>query len=86
LQNNSTDYAKFMVAVLNDKDFLSTFKTDTGIFVDKNIRWNMGFGVEQTSYGKTNFQWGDNGTFKTFLITYPDKKEARIFYQFRKWS
>jgi len=80
LQTNSTDYAKFITAVLNDKDFLSALKTDTGMYVDKNIRWNKGLGIEQTSYGRANFQWGDNGTFKAFLITYPDKREGLVYF------
>ncbi len=80
LQTNSTDYAKFIVAVLNDKDFLSALRADTGMYVDKNIRWNKGLGVEQTSYGRANFQWGDNGTFKAFLITYPEKKEGLVYF------
>ena len=80
LQTNSTDYTKFIVAVLNDKDFLTALKADTGIFVDKNIRWDMGLGIEQTSNGRANFQWGDNGTFKAFLITYPGKKEGLVYF------
>jgi tetratricopeptide (TPR) repeat protein len=80
LQTNSRDYAKFMIAVLNDKDFLSAFKTDTGMYVAKNIRWNRGLGLEQTKDGKANFQWGDNGTFKAFLIFYPEKKEGVVYF------
>ena len=80
LQTNSIDYAKFIIAVLNDKDFLSALKTDTGMYVSKNMRWEMGLGEEQTSYGKANFQWGDNGTFKAFLITYPEKKEGLVYF------
>lgn len=80
LQTNSTDYAKFISAVLNDKDFLAALKTDTGMYVAKNIRWNKGLGIEQTSYGSANFQWGDNGTFKAFLIMYPDKKEGLVYF------
>lgn len=80
LQTNSTDYAKFITAILNDKDFLTTLNADTGMFVEKNIRWNMGLGNEQTTYGKANFQWGDNGTFKAFLIIYPEKKEGLVYF------
>ena len=85
LQTNSTDYAKFIIAVLNDKDFLTALKTDTGMYVANNIRWNKGLGIEQTTYGSANFQWGDNGTFKAFLVMYPDKRRACLFCQFRKW-
>jgi len=37
-------------------------------------------GIQQTSYGRANFQWGDNGTFKAFLITYPEKKEGLVYF------
>ncbi len=80
LQTNSTDYAKFIIAVLNDKDFLTALKTDTGMYVANNIRWNKGLGIEQTTYGSANFQWGDNGTFKAFLVMYPDKKEGLVYF------
>jgi CubicO group peptidase (beta-lactamase class C family) len=80
LQTNSSDYAKFIAAILNDKDFLSALRADTGMYIDKNLRWNMGLGIEQTNYGRANFQWGDNGTFKAFLITYPDKKEGLVYF------
>ena len=86
LQTNSTDYAKFIIAVLNDKDFLTALKTDTGMYVANNIRWNKGLGIEQTTYGSANFQWGDNGTFKAFLVMYPDKKKGLFILPIQKMA
>jgi CubicO group peptidase (beta-lactamase class C family) len=80
MQTTALDYAKFMRAVLKDKKFLALLKTDKGMPVGPNVSWRNGLGFEETTSGPAFWQWGDNGTFKAFMIAYPDKQEGLVYF------
>lgn len=80
LQTTAADYGKFLVAILSDKKFMAKLKSNKGIFVNKNVSWRDGLGYEETNQGSAFWQWGDNGTFKAFLIGYPEKKEGLVYF------
>ena len=45
---------------------------------DPFIAWACGVGLATTSRGLAQWQWGDNGTFKGFYLTLPDRNESLV--------
>lgn len=80
LQTTAADYAKFLIAVLRNKQFMAVLRSGKGVKVDSNLSWRSGLGYEETSQGPAFWQWGDNGTFKAFLIGYPEKGEGVVYF------
>ncbi|MGI4885972.1 MAG: serine hydrolase domain-containing protein [Janthinobacterium lividum] len=47
---------------------------------DPYIAWACGVGLAITSQGLAQWQWGDNGNFKGFFMTLPDKQESVLIF------
>ncbi len=47
---------------------------------DPYIAWACGVGLATTSQGPAQWQWGDNGNFKGFFMTLPDKQESVLIF------
>ena len=47
---------------------------------DEFIAWAAGVGLATTTQGLAQWQWGDNGGFKGFYLTLPDRKETLVFF------
>ena len=47
---------------------------------DAHISWACGVGLADTSQGLGQWQWGDNGTFKSFFMALPGKQESLVFF------
>lgn len=87
LQTTATDYGRFVAALLNGQGLKKT--TRTQMFTPQahsqlkegsdTLQWCLGVGYQLTGAGKAVWQWGDNGTFKAFLIGYPDKQEGLVY-------
>lgn len=45
---------------------------------DPYIDWACGVGLAATSQGLAQWQWGDNGNFKSFFMTLPGQKESLV--------
>jgi CubicO group peptidase (beta-lactamase class C family) len=80
LQTTALDYAKFLVAVLQDKVFMTALQKEPSITVADNLSWGLGFGQQRNKDGMAFWQWGDNGTFKAFLIGYPNNREGLVYF------
>lgn len=80
LQTTALDYAKFLSKVLQDKKFIAAFQKEPAMTVADHLTWGLGLGHQTSSDGLAFFQWGDNGTFKAFLIGYPAKKEGLVYF------
>ena len=80
LQTTAVDYGTFLVAMLQDKKFMTALQADTGMMVAQRLSWKAGLGYEQTNHGPAIWQWGDNDTFKAFVVAYPGKKEGLVYF------
>ena len=88
LQTTAADYAKFEMALLNKRGLkAATFQQmftpqpkSQMVQDNKALYWGLGLGYELSDYGPAFWQWGDNGTFKAFLIGYPGKKEGLVYF------
>jgi CubicO group peptidase (beta-lactamase class C family) len=88
LQTTSIDYSKFLMALLNKQGlkgstFKMLFQPQSNSQVDsafKELSWGLGIGQQFSAAEHAFWQWGDNGTFKAYLIGYPDKKEGLVYF------
>jgi CubicO group peptidase (beta-lactamase class C family) len=88
LQTTAVDYGRFVAALtkvegLQKKTFDQIFSPQRNSALEKGkkaLQWGLGFGLQSTDYGKAFWQWGDNGTFKAFLIGYPEKGEGLVYF------
>lgn len=86
LQTNAVDYAKFVIAVLNDS-LIS--KTTWNEMLKPQVKmrdslpgayWGLGWGLEQTDNGNYFWHWGDGGTSKDYITGDINRKDALIFF------
>lgn len=88
LQTTAADYGKFLEALLQRKGLKKkTFKSmfapqpKSQLEAAKNgLQWGLGFGYQKNQAGQAFWQWGDNGTYKAFLIGFPDKQEGLVYF------
>jgi len=92
LQTTATDYAKFLLAVLQPKTLKpSTVKmmlspeigaglSFSGPQGEAGISWGLGWGLQESPKGKAFWHWGDNGTFRCFVMGYPDSGKALVYF------
>lgn len=82
LYTTAEDYAKFVVAMLNDVglkgETLKTMLTPQ-IDVDDNIYWSLGFGIDRFAQGDAFWQWGDYGIFRNYVMAFKQQKIAVIY-------
>jgi CubicO group peptidase (beta-lactamase class C family)/outer membrane lipoprotein-sorting protein len=91
LQTTATDYAKFVIAMLNgivlrkataDSMITAQSRPVSKYFgtAEKNIAWGLGWGIQETEQGNAFWHWGDNGTFKCFALAFPKDKSGIVFF------
>jgi CubicO group peptidase (beta-lactamase class C family) len=95
LQTTAIDYATFITAILNEKGLSKKTVQDmltTQIQVpddennlslqSKTISWGLGVGLQETTDEKAFWHWGDNNTFKCYVVAYKKEKTgSSIFYK-----
>ena len=84
LQTTAADYARLMLAImkaegLTQQTIKAMLTEQIGITDWESLGWSLGWGVQQTAKGKAIWQWGDNGTYKAFTISYPGDKKGLVF-------
>ncbi len=93
LQTTARDYAKFLLALIQPKGLkpstikmmLSPEMGAGGSFSgppDENagVSWALGWGLQESPEGKAFWHWGDNGTFRCFVMGYPDSGKALVYF------
>jgi CubicO group peptidase (beta-lactamase class C family) len=48
--------------------------------VSTSVFWGLGVGLEKTSAGLAFWHWGDNGTFKAYMIGFPEHKSGLVMF------
>ena len=93
LQTTAADYAKFLLAMLQPQGLkASTVELMLSPVVEvapsssgpapksPEISWGLGWGLQGTSKEKAFWHWGDNNTFRCFVIAYPDKGKGVVYF------
>jgi CubicO group peptidase (beta-lactamase class C family) len=42
--------------------------------LSKSVFWGLGIGIQETKQGESLWHWGDNGSFKCYLVAFPKQK------------
>lgn len=73
------DYARFLVALLEDEALLATI-TDAPVDVDPrlNLSWGLGWGIERSAEGVHLWQWGNNPGYRAFVIAVPKTGDGLV--------
>jgi CubicO group peptidase (beta-lactamase class C family) len=45
-----------------------------------NVFWGLGVGLERTSAGRAFWHWGDNGSFKAYMVGYPERRSGLVIF------
>lgn len=86
LTTNATDYAKFIIAVLNGTGLKKSTRDKMltpGIRVTKKypeLAWGLGVGLETMPDGTWFWHWGDNGDAKAFYMASVSGKDAVVYF------
>jgi len=44
------------------------------------VFWGLGWGIDNTSQGTSVWHWGDNDVFRSYVVAWPAKKTALVFF------
>jgi len=82
LYTTAYDYARFVVAMLNDVGLKSETVKEMltpQIDVKEDVFWGLGFGLEHTDSGDAFWQWGDYGIFRNYIVAYKKQKIGVVY-------
>lgn len=73
------DYARFLVALLEDEKLLAMI-ADSPVDVDPrlDLSWGLGWGVERSADGVHLWQWGNNPGYRAFVIALPGAGDGLV--------
>lgn len=89
LYTTAKDFAKFLLAVINESDLCKDtiaemltpqikvprkHKKMTGLF------WGLGFGLNQTNQGISFWHWGDNGECKAYFEVFKTQRIGLVYF------
>jgi CubicO group peptidase (beta-lactamase class C family) len=73
------DYGLFLTALLRDEATLARI-SDSPVDVDTslNLRWGLGWGIEQAGEDVHLWQWGNNPGYRAFVIAFPRSGDGLV--------
>lgn len=48
--------------------------------LSKSVFWGLGVGIQETKEGESLWHWGDNGSFKCYVLAYPKQKFGLVMF------
>ena len=91
LVTTPTDYARFLIELLEDHSAAIDLKPATRKLmftaqsrINSALQWGLGIGLEQqfdvASDPNFLWHWGDNGSWKNFVLAHPETKSAIVIF------
>ena len=91
LHTTAVDYARFLAAVLQGNglagrtvvEMLSPVSQVEGWGPAENavhLQWGLGWGIQNGDLRNSIWHWGDNGTFRCFVIAYPSEERGLVYF------
>lgn len=92
LHTTAEDYSKFIQAIFSGQGLSeasrnlmlqsqgNVAKSEEPSATEKAIHWALGWGLEQADTRNYFFHWGDNGTFKAFVMGDLASKQALVYF------
>ncbi|RDC65610.1 serine hydrolase [Adhaeribacter pallidiroseus] len=94
LHTTAPDYTAFITAVLNGtglkKQTLAAMltpqiqvpeeRTNAAAALSKKVAWGLGIGLQEVSGDKAFWHWGDNYSFRCYVLAYPKEKMGVVYF------
>ncbi len=48
--------------------------------LSQSVFWGLGVGIQETTEGESLWHWGDNGSFKCYVLAYPKQKFGVVMF------
>jgi CubicO group peptidase (beta-lactamase class C family) len=93
LQTTADDYARFILALMGSKGLkpatVDQMLTSQGRLpksfsggepLSPTLSWGLGFGLEHTTDGDYFWHWGDNGTYKCYVVANRQRGDAVMYF------
>ena len=94
LHTTAPDYATFVAAVLNGtglkKQTVTAMftpqiqvpekRTDAAAALSTSVAWGLGIGLQEAPTGKAFWHWGDNYSFRCYVLAYPKEKMGVVYF------
>ena len=93
LQTTADDYARFLLAILTPTGLkastVNQMLTSQGRLpksfsgsdsLSKTLSWGLGFGLENTPTGTYFWHWGDNDTYKCYVVANQKSRDAVVYF------
>lgn len=90
LLTTAEDYARFLIALMEGRGLESTTFSDA---LDRQVEissertetedrlyWGLGWGLQFGGAGRAIWQWGHNTGFRAYLLAYPDRRDAFVYF------
>lgn len=79
LYTTTSDYARFMAALLADHPLASlTISTPVQVNRELGLEWGYGWGIERAEGGPYIWQWGNNPGFRSFAMASVSSKDGFV--------
>jgi CubicO group peptidase (beta-lactamase class C family) len=78
LYTSANDYARFMAAVLNDEQLLSSITRDPRKLSAPHLSWGLGWGLEEQERPVSIWQWGSNPGFRSLAMANLQSRDAIV--------
>ncbi|KAF1024617.1 MAG: Penicillin-binding protein 4* [Acinetobacter bereziniae] len=80
LYTTAEDYGKFLEVVLSDNKLLQAI-TESAVMVDPklNLRWGLGWGVENNQKKTYLWHWGNNPGYRSFVLASVETGDGFVF-------
>jgi CubicO group peptidase (beta-lactamase class C family) len=77
-QQTYRDMLTAQIAV--DPDCTNCTDRDAPKQLSKTVFWGLGVGLQRTKEGESFWHWGDNGSFKCYMVAYPKQKVGLVIF------
>jgi CubicO group peptidase (beta-lactamase class C family) len=71
-----SDYLRFVVHSLTDHRRMF----EPQVWIDDELAWGLGWGIERTDTGQALWQWGDDPGYKNFVIARPVEGDGAVVF------
>jgi len=85
-KTNATDYARFIIAVMNGNGLTKTVSKEmfhpqiTTDICRGKIAWGLGFAIQETDQGTAFFQWGKSPDASGYFIGFKESGKAIVYF------
>ncbi|GAB3782651.1 hypothetical protein GCM10028818_38960 [Spirosoma horti] len=93
LQTTADDYARFLLAILTPTGLKTSSvdqmlspqgrlpkKLSGGDSLSPGLSWGLGFGLEHTPNGDYFWHWGDNDTYRCYIVGNRKRQDAVVYF------